>query len=118
MSINKKVRRERRGRKTKMVQKVKSNRLRLIVSKSNQHTYSKIVDAQGFVLASSSTMDKELRESLNGTAVQRARQVGELLGKRAKANEITQVAFDRSGFKYHGRIKALAEAAREAGLDF
>ena len=69
------------------------------------------------VLASASTLDKELRGTATGN-VEAAKKVGLLVAERAKAAGVTQVAFDRSGFKYHGRVKALADAAREGGLEF
>ena len=86
--------------------------------RSSQHIYAQVISADGAkVLASASTLDKELRDGATGN-VDAAKKVGQLVAERAKAAGITQVAFDRSGFKYHGRVKALADAAREGGLEF
>jgi len=119
--MNKQNSRERRGLKAKALIR-KSGRNRLVVYRSGVHIYSQIIQASELgdkVLVVSSTNDKELRSSLTGKCkVEQANLVGALLGKRASAQGITQVAFDRAGYKYHGRVKALAEAAREAGLDF
>jgi len=70
------------------------------------------------VIVSSSTLDKELKVSLSGNKCEQALQVGKLLAKRAIEKKVSEVAFDRAGYKYHGRVKALAEGAREAGLNF
>jgi len=91
---------------------------RLCVTRTPRHIYAQITTADGSqVLASASTLDKELREGATGNA-EAATKVGKLIAERAKSAGISQVAFDRSGFKYHGRIKALADAARENGLEF
>ncbi|MCY1436052.1 50S ribosomal protein L18 [compost metagenome] len=80
--------------------------------------YAQVISADGSkVLASASTLDAELRGAATGN-VEAAKKVGLLVAERAKAAGVTQVAFDRSGFKYHGRVKALADAAREGGLEF
>lgn len=92
--------------------------IRLIVNRTPRHIYAQILSASGDqVLASASTLDKELRESKTGN-VDAAKAVGAMIAKRAQAAGVESVAFDRSGFKYHGRVKALADAAREAGLKF
>ncbi len=95
-------------------------RPRLNVFRSLKHIYAQIIDDEkGVTLVSASTIDRELREKCQGlTKTEQARLVGELVAKRALAKGITKVVFDRGGYKYHGRVKALAEAAREAGLDF
>ncbi len=83
--------------------------------------YSQIIvrgEKGDVVLAAASTLDKELKPTLSGTKIEQAQKVGELLGERAKAKQITDVSFDRAGYKYHGRVKALADAARKAGLIF
>ncbi len=91
---------------------------RLCVNRTPQHIYAQIISAEGDkVLAQASTLDKSLRAGKTGNA-EAAKAVGALIAERAKAAGVTQVAFDRSGFKYHGRVQALAEAAREAGLEF
>jgi large subunit ribosomal protein L18 len=118
--MNKREARLRRGLKTKAIIK-NSTRARLVVYRSLTNIYAQIV-VRGpngdEVLISSSTLDAELKPSLNGNKVSQANQVGQLLGKRATEKSISDVAFDRSGYKYHGRIKALADGAREAGLNF
>lgn len=91
---------------------------RLTVNRTPRHIYAQILSASGDkVLASASTLDQRFTESKTGN-VDAARAVGALVAERARAAGIESVAFDRSGFKYHGRIKALADAAREAGLKF
>ena len=91
---------------------------RLCVHRTPRHIYAQIIAPEGNrVLTSASTLSKELRESLKTTGNKSAAAaVGKKIAERAKEQGIEQVAFDRSGFKYHGRIKALADAAREAGL--
>ena len=91
---------------------------RLSVHRTSQHIYAQILGPEGDkVLASASTLDTSLRSGSTGNA-EAAAKVGKLIAERASAAGITDVAFDRSGFKYHGRIKALADAAREGGLQF
>ena len=91
---------------------------RLTIHRSPRHIYAQLISGDGVrVLASASTLDKELRSGKTGNA-EAAKAVGALIAARAKAAGVTQVAFDRSGFKYHGRVKALADAAREGGLEF
>ena len=93
-------------------------RPRLNVYRSNNHIYAQIIDdVNGVTLASASTLDKEL--TINGTGnIEAAKLVGGLVAKRATEKGVTEVVFDRGGYLYHGRVKALAEAAREAGLQF
>lgn len=91
---------------------------RLCVFRSNQHIYAQIIDdVNGVTLVSASSLDKEINVA-NGGNVEAAAAVGKLVAERAVAKEIKDVVFDRSGYIYHGRIAALAEAAREAGLSF
>lgn len=93
-------------------------RPRLAVFRSNQQIYAQVIDdTVGRTLASASSLEASLR-GMDGTKVERARKVGELVGERARAAGISQVVFDRAGFRYHGRIKALADGARGSGLDF
>jgi large subunit ribosomal protein L18 len=93
--------------------------MRLSVHRTPQHIYAQIFDVNSKVLASASTLQKEVREGLKNTGnAAAAAAVGKAIAEKAKAAGIKQVAFDRSGFKYHGRIKALADAARENGLEF
>ena len=109
----------RRARKTRANIR-RLNVTRLSVFRTPRHFYAQVVTADGAkVLASASTLDAEIRKEVsNGGNVEAAKIVGALLGKRAKDSGIETVAFDRSGFKYHGRIAAFADAAREAGLKF
>ena len=92
--------------------------VRLSIHRSSQHMYAQIISAAGnTVLASASTLDKTLRSGATSNT-DAAASVGKLIAERAKAAGVEKVAFDRSGFKYHGRVKALADAARESGLIF
>lgn len=95
-------------------------RPRLSVFRSHKHIYAQVVDdTQGRTLASASSADKQVRAQLSyGGNVAAAKVVGKILGERARQAGVTRVAFDRGGYQYHGRVKALAEAAREAGLEF
>ena len=91
---------------------------RLVVFKSNTNIYAQIIDdSKGVTLVAASSIDKELKLE-NGSNIAAAAQVGELVGKRAVKAGIETVVFDRGGYLYHGRVKALADAAREAGLRF
>ena len=114
-----KVARLRRARKTREQIKRK-NMLRLSVFRSPRHIYAQIINDQtGRVLANASTVDPKIRTALKGGGnIEAASVVGKAIAESAKAAGISRVAFDRSGFKYHGRIKALADAARENGLEF
>ena len=111
--------RVRRARKTRAkIAAVKATRLS--VHRTNSHIYAQIISADGGkVLTSASSLEKEVRaQASNGGNVAAAALVGKRLAEKAKALGIDKVAFDRSGFKFHGRVKALAEAARENGLVF
>jgi len=116
--INKNVQRLRRAvRARAKIRELKV--LRLSVHRTSQHIYAQIFDRESKVLAVASTLQKDVREGLKGTSnITAAAAVGKAIAEKAKAAGIKQVAFDRSGFKYHGRVKALAEAAREHGLEF
>jgi large subunit ribosomal protein L18 len=95
-----------------------SDRPRLAVFRSLNHIYAQVIDdGSGKTLAAASTVEKELRGSKQ-TKTEEAAVVGRLVAERAKSAGVERVVFDRAGFRYHGRIKSLAEAAREAGLDF
>lgn len=96
------------------------DRPRLSVFRSAKHIYAQIIDdTKGVTLAAASTLDKEyLENKVEGKKVDVAKAVGTLIGKRALDNGIKSVVFDRNGFLYHGRVKALSEGAREAGLNF
>ncbi|MBA2556715.1 MAG: 50S ribosomal protein L18 [Chloroflexi bacterium] len=94
------------------------SRPRLAVYRSTNQIYAQVIDdSRGITLASASSLEKDLRDA-DGTKTERARQVGARLAERARAVGVGAVVFDRAGFRYHGRIKSLADAAREAGLDF
>ncbi|MEW4372734.1 50S ribosomal protein L18 [Paenibacillus kandeliae] len=96
-----------------------SERPRLNVFRSDKHIYAQLIDdVAGVTLVSASTVDKEVGEIANGGSVEAAAKVGELIAKRAKEKGHEAVVFDRGGYLYHGRIQALADAAREAGLQF
>ena len=93
--------------------------VRLTVHRSNSHIYAQVIDPASKVLASASTSEKEVRATVkNGGNVKAAAEIGRRIAERAKQAGVTQVAFDRSGYRFHGRVKALAEASREAGLKF
>jgi large subunit ribosomal protein L18 len=95
-----------------------TGRPRLAVFRSNKHIVAQVIDdATGRTLAAASTIEKDLRAGATGNK-SAAASVGRLVGERAKAAGVTTVVFDRGGFRYHGRVAALAEAAREAGLEF
>ena len=92
--------------------------MRLTVNRTPRHIYAQIISADGSqILASASTVEKDMRAGTTGN-VDAAQKVGSLIAERAKEAGVTKVAFDRSGFKFHGRVKALADAAREGGLEF
>ncbi|MFD0716719.1 50S ribosomal protein L18 [Paenibacillus sp. GCM10027626] len=96
-----------------------TQRPRLSVFRSAKHIYAQLIDdVQGVTIAAASTLDKEVGEIGNGGNVEAARKIGELIANRAKEKGVEQIVFDRGGYLYHGRIKALADAAREAGLQF
>lgn len=115
MKLSKKQARLRRATKFRAKNK-DTNVERLCVHKSSQHIYAQVISACGTkVLASASSLSAKMD---NGGNVAAATEVGSLIAKAAKKAKVSKVAFDRSGFKYHGRVKALAEAAREGGLEF
>ena len=95
-----------------------AERPRLSVYRSNKHIYAQLIDdLEGKTIASASTVDSELNLDTTGN-VEAAKQVGELIAKRAVSEDVKSVVFDRGGYLYHGRVKALADAARENGLEF
>lgn len=117
--MNKKKARLRRARKTRAkIAELKV--VRLCVNRTNTHIYAQIYSGCGTkVLAAASTVEIDVRKELpNGSNVEAAKVIGKLIAERAVAQGLSEVSFDRSGFKYHGRVKALAEAARENGLKF
>jgi large subunit ribosomal protein L18 len=117
--IDKKGARLRRARQTRL--KIAELRaVRLTIHRSNSHIYAQVIDpTAGRVIASASTLEPEVRSGLsNGGNTKAAALVGKRIAERAREKGVESVAFDRAGFKYHGRVKALADAAREAGLKF
>jgi large subunit ribosomal protein L18 len=117
--MDKKISRTRRAAKTR-ARIVRAEAVRLTVHRTNQHIYAQVIDATGGkVLASASTLERDVRTSHpKGGGKEAAAEVGKRIAEKAKAAGVTEVAFDRAGFRYHGRVKALAEAAREGGLKF
>jgi large subunit ribosomal protein L18 len=122
MAYQKQLNQQRRRRALRVRRRVRANphRPRLTVFRSHKHIYAQVIDdLQGRTLAAASTMDQELRPSIGyGGNKQAATLVGQALARRALAAGVKQVAFDRGRYKFHGRVAALAAAAREAGLEF
>lgn len=118
--INRREARLRRHRRVRRRVVGTSERPRLNVFRSLRHIYAQVIDdSQGHTLASASTIDPDIAKQLkNKTKTEQASLVGKLVAERALDQEIKQVVFDRGGYQYHGRVKALADAAREAGLEF
>ncbi|MBT2968512.1 MAG: 50S ribosomal protein L18 [gamma proteobacterium symbiont of Ctena orbiculata] len=118
--MEKKLSRIRRGRRTRA--KIRElGAFRLSIHRTPRHIYAQVISPDGgSVLASASTLDKTIRGEISGASgnVDAAKIVGKHIAERAKTAGVESVAFDRSGFQYHGRVKALADAAREAGLQF
>ena len=110
----------RKARVRRAIRKAANGRPRLSVFRSSKQIYAQIIDdAQGRTLAAASSLEKAMRETLKtGADVEAAKRVGQLVAERAVQAGVKQVIFDRSGYLYHGRVKALADAAREGGLDF
>lgn len=107
-------------RNRRRIRAASAGRARLTVFRSSKNIYAQVIDdSAGSTLVAASSLDKEIRESLKtGADVEAARQVGQLIAKRAKDAGCGELVFDRGGYLYHGRVKALAEAAREHGLKF
>ena len=110
----------RKARVRRAIRKAANGRPRLSVFRSSKQIYAQVIDdANGHTLAAASSLEKDVRERLKtGADVAAATEVGRLVAERAAGAGVRQVVFDRSGYLYHGRVKALAEAAREGGLDF
>ena len=110
----------RKARVRTTLQRVGNGRPRLSVFRSSKHIYAQIIDdVAGLTLAAASSLDKDVRAKLKtGADVAAAAEVGRAIAGRAKKKGVSQVVFDRGGYIYHGRVKALADAAREAGLEF
>jgi large subunit ribosomal protein L18 len=120
MKLTRKESKQRRHRRIRGKVKGSSERPRLAVFRSNEHIYAQIIDdTQHQTLAAASTLEPDLKSNLaSGATCEASAQVGKLIAVRSLEKGISKVVFDRGGNLYHGRIKALAEAAREAGLDF
>jgi large subunit ribosomal protein L18 len=120
ISKKKRLARKRRHRRVRKRIKGTPLRPRLNVFRSLKHIYAQIIDDErGHTLVAASTLDPQLREEIKGlTKTEKAKRVGRLIAERALARGIKKVVFDRGGFLYHGRVKALAEGAREGGLEF
>jgi len=114
------VARQRRHKRVRAKVEGTNSRSRLCVFRSLNHIYAQVIDdSKGHTLASASTLDPEIKsETVGKVKTGKAELVGSLVAKRALSKGISQVVFDRGGYKYHGRVKALAEAARQAGLRF
>lgn len=117
--MDKKIRRLRRALKTR-AKIAELGAMRLCVHRTNTHIYAQIIDATGGnVLASASSVDKDVRGQLkHGGNTEAAKLIGQRIAEKAKSIGVDKVSFDRSGFAFHGRVKALADAARESGLQF
>lgn len=108
----------RRQRNRTQLRKTNNGRPRLSIHRTNQHIYAQVIDdVKGATLAAASTLDGDLKSGATSN-IDAASKVGKLIAERAKAAGVDSVVFDRGGFLYHGRVKALAEAAREGGLSF
>ena len=120
MANSKELFERRRRRNRTQLRKVSAGRPRLSVHRSDRQIYAQIIDdVAGRTLASASTLEKDMREKLGkGGDKNAASEVGKLIAERALKAGVKEVAFDRGGYQYHGRVKALAEAAREGGLSF
>ena len=109
----------RRQRVRTSLRKRAGSRPRLSIHRSGKHIYAQVIDdVEGRTVASASTIDKEVKGKGGGATTESAQDVGRRVAERAKAAGVTQVIFDRGGFLFHGRVKALADAAREGGLEF
>jgi len=116
--MSKRAARIRRGKRSRMKMR-ELGATRLSIYRSSRHIYAQIISEDNKIIASASTVEKVMRDDLDYTGnAAAASAIGKLVAERAKEKGVESVAFDRSGFKYHGRVKALAEAAREAGLQF
>lgn len=115
----KKINRIRRGKSTRC--KIReSGKASLLINKTPRHMYAQIISASGDkVLATASTLQASVKEGLSSTGnIEAAKKVGKAIAEQANQLNLSEIAFDRNGFRYHGRVKALADAAREAGLEF
>ena len=120
MANNRQALERRKARVRRALRDAANGRPRLSVFRSSKHIYAQVIDdAKGVTIAAASSLDKELRASLKtGADTEAAKAIGKILAERAVAKGVTDVLFDRGGYLYHGRVKALADAARESGLNF
>ncbi|CAO5683261.1 MAG: 50S ribosomal protein L18 [Holosporales bacterium] len=118
MASSSELRQRRKLRQRYKINKISPDKVRLIIHRTCQHTYAQIVDPSGKTMTTASTMMKEAQSLKNGTNKDAATFVGKVVAERALKLGVKEVVFDRSGYLYHGRVKALAEAARQAGLVF
>ena len=111
---------KRKGRVRSALKKAANGKMRLSVFRSNMHVYAQIIDdAKGATIASASTLEKEVRDQIKKSSnIEAASFIGKLVAERAIKAGVSEVIFDRGGYIYHGRVKALADEAREAGLKF
>jgi len=119
--VSRNAKEAREYRKLRIRKKVRGTpeRLRLSVYRGNANIYSQIIDdTKGVTLVAASSLSPELKGKVKGFTIETARQVGELLAQKAKAAGIEKVVFDRGGYRYHGKVKALSEGARSGGLKF
>ena len=120
MSTPRELFEKRRGRIRSALKKAANGKMRLSVFRSGKHIYAQVIDdAKGVTVVSASTLDKEVRDSIKkSSTVEAASFIGKVVAERAVNSGVNEVVFDRGGYIYHGRVKALADAAREAGLKF
>jgi large subunit ribosomal protein L18 len=118
MAVSREIRRTRSVRRT--IKRVANGRPRLSVFRSSQHIYAQVIDdGKGVTLAAASTLEKDVRSGAkSGANIEAAKAVGKRIAERAKEKGVERVVFDRGGYLFHGRVKALADAARESGLKF
>lgn len=118
-AIDRRAARQKRHRRLRVTLRGDGGRPRLNVFRSLQHIYAQVIDdSSGTTVAAASDNEANTRGALTGSKAERAREVGKLVAERAKAKGVEAVVFDRGGYLYHGRVKALAEGAREGGLEF
>jgi large subunit ribosomal protein L18 len=119
MAITNQDRRERRRRRVRAKVFGLAQRPRLNVFRSTKHIYAQLIDDEaGHTLAAASSLEADIRNQADLKKLDEATAVGKLLAQRAQARQIKQVVFDRAGYRYHGRVKAVADGAREGGLEF
>ncbi len=120
MSTPRELFEKRKGRIRSALKKAANGKMRLSVFRSGKHIYAQVIDdAKGATVVSASTLDKEVRENVKkSSTVEAASFIGKIVAERAVKSGVSEVVFDRGGYIYHGRVKALADAAREAGLKF